>query len=207
MQIEILTGKVYPIKIDTSSLALYCCGMIKRTHNIDDLRLLLDYNPQDGKFVWLERPLSAFCSYRGFRTWNSRYSGKVAGTLSPDGYFSISIFKCRFLAHRLAWAIYHGKWPENDIDHINGVRGDNRIDNLRSVTRAENRKNSALHGRNTSGTSGVSWFTPASLWRARINVDGKEIALGYFKTKEEAIASRKKAEVQYNFHPNHGRLQ
>lgn len=196
----------YPVEFDTSDLALYCNVMANRTHDINDLRSLLNYNPESGEFTWLERPRDSFFSYRGFRTWNARYAGKVAGTLT-DGYFLISIFKRQFLAHRLAWAIYHGEWPENDIDHINGIRSDNRIVNLRSVTRAENRKNSALSGRNTSGVSGVGWFSPASLWRARIHVDGKEISLGYFKTKDEAIASRKKAEVYYNFHPNHGRAK
>ena len=207
MQIELLSGTTYPVGIDTSYITRYCFGMTKRTHNIDDLRLLLSYNSQNGEFVWLERPLSSFVSYRGFRTWNSRYAGKVAGTLSSDGYFAISIFKQRFLSHRLAWAMHHDEWPENDIDHINGVRSDNRIDNLRSVTRSENRKNAALHGRNTSGVSGVNWFSPASLWRARIGVDGETIDLGYFKTKDEAIISRKKAESHYNYHPNHGRAQ
>lgn len=196
----------YPIKIDTSYPMVYCNVMDKRTHDIDSLRELLNYNPENGELIWRERPRSLFVSERGFRTWNARYAGKVAGT-SFDGYYLISIFKRQFLAHRLAWAIYHGEWPKNDIDHINGVRSDNRIVNLRSVTRSENRKNSALHGRNTSGVSGVDWFTPASLWRARINVDSKSIHLGYFKTKNEAIASRKKAEVDYNYHPNHGRAK
>jgi hypothetical protein len=196
----------YPIGVDTRRRNAYSERMAHK-HRTADIGLLLEYLeycPDTGRLLWRERARERFSTLRGYATWNSRYAGKEAGT-PFTGYISISIHKNRILAHRIAWAMYFGEWPEADIDHINGDRRDNRIKNLRSVSRGENRKNSAMHSRNTSGVSGVDWFKPAQLWRARIHDDGKEITLGYFKDMDSAVAARKAAEPKYGYHPNHGR--
>jgi hypothetical protein len=220
LQIPILSGVYtndkadfrasYPVLIDFGNLIRYASFFIgkrkmKRTDlTPQELQRRLDYNPETGNFIWLPVKRENFTSDRIHKSWNSRYAGKRAGT-PFQGYVMISINKRHFLAHRLAWFHFYGFWPQADIDHINGDRSDNRISNLRDVTRLENRRNSSMHGRNKSGTSGVDWFKPASLWRARIYDAGKEVNIGYFKSKEEAVAARLAAQPQYKYHENHGR--
>jgi hypothetical protein len=115
------------------------------------------------------------------------------------------IFGTVYLAHRVIWAMQTGAWPEAQIDHISGVRHDNRWLNLRSVTRAENQKNMQVRSDNTSGYSGIGWSERTRKWRTRIFVDGKEHHIGDFHDINDAIAARKAAEAEHGFHPNHGR--
>ena len=175
------------------------------------LRLLIDYDPETGALVWRVRDVSFFTdgersAIHCMRVWNARYAGNPAfkGKTSK-GYFRGGIFSRRYLAHRVAWAICSGAWPENDIDHINGKRSDNRIANLRTATRQENCKNSAIGIKNTSGTIGVSWSENKSRWVAQLSKNGKRKHIGYFKSKDEAISARVKASAQCGYHANHGR--
>ena len=106
------------------------------------------------------------------------------------------------MAHRLAWLYVYGCWPD-EIDHINQIRDDNRIANLRSVDRTTNCQN-ASRQKSESGVTGlVKRYT--GKWEARIQVNKKYIYLGIFSTKSEAIAARKAANVKYGFHENHGK--
>jgi hypothetical protein len=91
----------------------------------------------------------------------------------------------------------HGVWPEDQIDHINRDRADNRIENLREVTNKQNQQNRSTNSDNTSGHTGVSWYKPYSKWRAQIKHNHKVIHLGYFTNIEDAIAARKAAEKLY----------
>ena len=91
-----------------------------------------------------------------------------------------------------------------DIDHINGVKTDNRINNLRLVTRSINLQNASMRCHNTSGFNGVSWHKSTKKWRAQIRVDGKSIHLGVFSNKKDAIAARIKANIKYGFSERHG---
>ena len=109
-----------------------------------------------------------------------------------------------FKAHRVIWALYYGEWPTNQIDHKNHIRSDNRIDNMTDVQNAENCKNKVLSRFNTSGVHGVHYFKRRQNWQVYINSGGKRINLGYFVSKDDAIATRKAAEIKYGFHPNHG---
>lgn len=166
---------------------------------------LLEYEPGTGLLYWKERPVELFTEPRFARAWNTRYAGKQAITSDNGlGYKIGSIFGRHFLAHRLAWAISYGEWPDI-IDHINGNPGDNRIANLRSVTATENSCNTRLYKKNTSGHVGVTWSSTANKWAAQISINRKAIFLGVFDDKNAAIAARKRAEAELGFHPNHGR--
>ena len=157
------------------------------------LKSLLDYNPETGKFIWKVSK-------------NNRVKcGSEAGAIDFYGYRVIGIDKKRYLAHRLAWLWYYGRWPEDQIDHINHNPDDNRIENLREVSNQENHKNQSLSCNNTSGRIGVYWFSKTKRWNAKIQVNGKNIHLGFFKEKEDAIKAMKEAEAKYKFHKNHGR--
>lgn len=100
-----------------------------------------------------------------------------------------------YLAHRLAWFYVYGEWPKNQIDHINRIKTDNRIFNLRDVDNSTNQHNNALRKHNTSGTTGVMNCKSRNCWGAQIYVNNKRIYLGIYKTKEDAILARKKYEA------------
>ena len=130
---------------------------------------------------------------------------RVAGSLS-EGYRRVSIQGKSTGAHRVAWFLHYGKWPDGFIDHINHDRSDNRIGNLRLVSRSDNARNQKLHSHNVSGFNGVSYHKKRQEWRAVIQVDGKKKWVGAFKTKGEAIAARQIANMVYGFHENHGEV-
>jgi len=107
------------------------------------------------------------------------------------------------MAHRLIWRYKTGKFPKHQIDHIDHNRNNNVFSNLREVSNQDNAKNSSKNKNNTSGTVGVSKGKRGK-WRAHIKVDYKYISLGEHINIEDAIIARKKAEVKYKFHKNHG---
>lgn len=175
------------------------------------LKKLLRYEPETGKLFWRRRPVEMFddtgsgqeanCS-----TWNKRFSGKEALiTVNNTGYLSGRILGAKHLSHRVIWAMETGTWPKGQIDHVNGVRTDNRISNLRDVSHTENQKNAKRRSDNSSGVTGVSWLKHSSKWSAQIKHEGKQIYLGLFDSLDDAIEARKAAEVKYRFHKNHGR--
>lgn len=132
--------------------------------------------------------------------------GTKAGTLHPNGYIQISINYRRYLAHRLAWLYVYGEWPPREIDHINHIRSDNRICNLRAADRIDNLKNRSLQKNSMSGITGVSWHAARRKWIAAIMVNKKYIHLGYFENIEDARDVRKQADIKYGFHENHGKV-
>ena len=93
--------------------------------------------------------------------------------------------------HRLAWFMTHGSWPENEVDHVNGDKTDNRIENLRKATRSENMRNCGMKRNNTSGFKGCRLREKG--WQARITLQGKQHHLGFFKTAAEASAAYEEA--------------
>ncbi|MDE2436463.1 MAG: HNH endonuclease [Sphingomonadales bacterium] len=137
--------------------------------------------------------------------WNAIHAGSVAGGVGNHGYIQVGFAGCRYMAHRIAWAIYHGAWPEDQIDHINQDRTDNRILNLRSVSQTENSRNAKMPKNNTSGFTGIGWHKRDQKWAAYICCDGRQRSLGCFHDLNDAIAVRKAAERAANFHVNHGR--
>lgn len=173
---------------------------------IEILHQLLICDPETGTLTWRVRALEFFKCERDCNAWNSTWAGKPAlASDTGSGYLSGAILGEHYRAHRVIWAMHYGYWPPDEIDHDNRVKNDNRISNLVLATHIENRKNFPLSTRNTSGIVGVYWTKANLKWLASIGVDRKLIHLGYFDYKPDAIAARKAAEVQYGFHPNHGK--
>lgn len=174
------------------------------------LHQLLICDFETGFLTWRRRNADFYED--GFRSaarsadiWNSRWAGRPALTANRTGYRAGQILKKSYIAHRVIWAMYTGAWPVGQIDHINGIRTDNRIVNLRDVSRQDNYRNASISKNNTSGALGVSWDARSGKWRAQITVDHKKKYLGTFSSKSEAVLVRKAAEAGYGFHPNHGR--
>lgn len=181
---------------------------MKRVLSIEDLRTLLVYTPETGWLVWRERDPRWFkgAGERAAARWNSRFAGQPAlnSASASHGYFDGAVLGVGVLAHRVAFAIFHGRWPVG-VDHIDGDRRNNRICNLREVTQAENMRNVKLRSDNKTGVAGV-WPLKRGGWRARIKRDGIITDLGVFPTIEDAAEARRIAKQRLGFHANHGRV-
>lgn len=177
------------------------------THKIPPQEVLaqrLRYDPDSGKLFWLEWSDAP-------KGWNERLAGKEAYTCKHGkgytyGTMTIKdgdrVVAYRSYSHRTVWKMAYGNEPEF-IDHINGDRQDNRLENLRSVTRQENAINKRLKKGNKSGHHGV-WETKEGSWRAFIGLGGKLTQIGTYPTKEFALVARQAAEKVLGFHENHG---
>lgn len=174
--------------------------------SIETLQEALSYNPETGVLTWRKRPLHHFKSENARNRCNTLFAGQPAFTsLNNTGYLHGLCNRVPLLAHRVAWALTYGLWPDGQIDHIDGDRTNNRIVNLRDATGQENSKNRQLRSDNKSGCVGVQWHKKTQKWRAFISgADGLK-HLGVFTNLDEAIAARKAAEREHDFHPNHGR--
>lgn len=156
------------------------------------LKELLHYDPETGIFTWIARILS-----QGRTT---RLAGRIAGSINKiTGYRFIGINRKTFLASRLAWLYMEGYFPENDIDHINRIRHDDRWANLRHVAHQCNSRNCKKRIDNTSGITGVYWDTKRQKWCAHVVILNKKFHLGYFASKIDAARARWNAEVRHNF--------
>ena len=151
------------------------------------LKELLNYNPETGIFTW---------------NINVRYDvkpGAVAGCKNKEGYTVIKIHNKSYKAHRLAFLYMEGYLPENQVDHIDRDRKNNKWCNLRHVSRSCNIKNSKIRADNLSGVTGVSWHKRIQKWISRISVNEKRICLGYYKSFKDAVLSRWEAEKKHNY--------
>ena len=177
------------------------------------LKECLHYNKETGVFTWKERPSRHFSSERRANATNLKFAGKMAGTivdLGPKGYVKkyvrIGMLGRKYLAHRLAWLYETGEFPADETDHVNGEGTDNRFDNLRPVSKHENRKNLRIYSGNKSGCCGVWFDKNKRKWRVRIGSGINLVYIGYFDTIFGAVCARKSAEKQYGYHENHGRV-
>ena len=173
------------------------------------LRKVLRYDPETGYLFWRNRTPDMFNGRPGdsvvlCRKWNARHAGNRALSSSSNGYRVGRIFGEPYSAHRVIWAMLNGSWPENEIDHENKDRSDNRDSNLRDVSHQENTQNRKLSSTNTSGASGVYWRKDCNKWMVLIPFNGKMKSLGSFIEKSSAIEARKSAEIELGFHPGHG---
>lgn len=170
----------------------------------EQLRQLLRYEPDTGKLFWLPRPESMFKKPRRGKSWNTQNANKEAFKAFGKRYKVGCIFRRSYLAHRVAYAVYHGHWPKEQIDHINGDGFDNRITNLREASPTENMRNKRMHKTNTSGHNGVYFCDTNKNWRSFIYIGNKRKDLGRFTNIEDAIAARKAAEEGHGFTERHG---
>ena len=121
-------------------------------------------------------------------------SSEKAVGYKRDGYLRCTIKKKSFNVHRICWFLHSGKWPDDQVDHIDGDRSNNKISNLRSATNQQNCFNTKKYSNNRSGFKGVSFHKKSGKWRAQIRYQ-YVIHLGYFDKVEEASAAyEKKAE-------------
>lgn len=150
------------------------------------LRELLNYNPETGDFVWL-KTASAKAT-----------KGSVAGCLyHPRNYRIIRVDQVRYPAHRLVWLYVHGRWPSNEIDHINANPSDNRLANLREATVTQNKQNTGPHKDAQSGLKGMWYRRERSRWVAQIVVGGELKRLGSFRDKLAAARAYDEAARKY----------
>lgn len=163
--------------------------MAKQILTAERLREVLNYNPETGAFT---------------RRWIVGSSVKVgvqAGAIEPSGYRKIVVDEGKHFAHRLAWLHVTGAWPEHCIDHINGIKSDNRFVNLRDVQHAINVQNRRKV--KTGSSSGILGVSPtgrvANPWRAVIGLNGSKFCLGSFPTQELAYAAY--IEAKRRLHP------
>lgn len=162
------------------------------------LRKLLRYDPETGLLYWRKRPAEMFNSNGRSKeasaaTWNGAYAGKEAFFIGPLGYRTGYIFNKAVLAHRVVWAMHYGRWPSDQIDHINLDRADNRICNLREANSSQNSLNSPLSKNSTTGYKGVAWDAFYGRYVARICVRKKKYFLGRFDCPREAHEAYVKA--------------
>lgn len=150
-----------------------------------ELRALLDYDPETGVFTWRARAKNS-------GAFNTNFAGKIAGN-NNSGYWQIEIFGKAYKAHRLAWLYAHGEWPKFELDHENLNKIDNRIKNLRPATRSQNEMNKKVRSDSRSGQKGVWLHKRLGRWTSQIVLNGKRRHLGLFDSIEDAAAAYRKA--------------
>jgi hypothetical protein len=158
-----------------------------RNLTVQRVRDVLDYEAGSGVFRW-KKQLAA----RG-------KVGTVAGNVADaTGRRTIRIDGELYLEHRLVWLYVHGRWPVDQIDHVDGNAGNNRLNNLREATNQQNNFNKGLPKNNTSGIKGVSWDTARQKWTARIRIHGKVKCLGRYASKDAAAYAYRAVAERYH---------
>lgn len=153
------------------------------------IRKIFRYDPETGHIYWLVS--------RG-----RKGVGSIAGSKTASGYFQIGIDGYDVKSHRVAYCLYYGRWPDCEIDHVNRVRSDNRIENLRDSNRCGNARNLSKPSHNTSGIKGVGFCKQTGRWTAWIWVNNKKIWLGRHATKE--IAQKHYLAASEKYHKEFG---
>lgn len=179
---------------------------------IRELKDLLRLDEHSGRLYWLPRSPHHFAASKRIssetrgKQWNRLYACKEAFfTADTNGYLHGFLKNTILSTARVVFAMHTGSWPQQHIDHINGIKTDNRPINLRDVSRANNMRNRALSSNSTTGINGVSFH--AGKYDAYVTDDGKKRHLGRFDDISSAVATRHNAEKQLGYHDNHGRRQ
>lgn len=155
------------------------------------LKSILEYDQNTGVFKWIKRLSKRV------------HVGDIAGHLVDDGYVLIGIGRSVYRAHILAWLYVHGEYPNSQIDHINQNKQDNRILNLRLVSKKQNMENRGSQKNNTTGFKGVSWHKQRKKFVAWIKHNGKQRYLGIYASAEQAYSAYQKAAAELHTHNPH----
>jgi hypothetical protein len=151
----------------------------------ETVRKLFHYDAESGILLW------RYGNGKNVKPWQQ------AKSLNGQGYCTVKVNGTNYRVHRLIWLYVYGDFPKEDIDHKNRIRNDNRLCNLRAVSRTDNCQNISLPNHNKSGHIGVSWFDLRKTWTVYVKVNKKNKWLGYYKNLDDAIAARKAGEKQY----------
>lgn len=175
------------------------------------VRELLDYDPETGLFFWKERNIAWFEDGKRWKAhhkkqaWNKKWAGKVAfSNNNSEGYLQGVLLGNNVKAHRVVWLWMFGENPFGEIDHKDGDRSNNSLENLRDVTKSQNQRNTFIRKTNKSGRVGVYFHKASNKWSANIRDDRTQVHLGVFTSKEEAIKCRQLAEIKYGYDKRHG---
>jgi hypothetical protein len=166
----------------------------------------MEMNYEQVKSLFLYNPKTGVLTNKIDRNYRAKAGTEAGGIDSSNGYRYVKVGGKSFKVSRISWLMHYGEWPKNQIDHINGVRDDNRIENLRDVTNQENHKNRKMPKNNLSGVIGVHWYKPRGKWCAYIRANGRRRHLGYFTDLKIASNHRLIAECIHGYHDNHGRV-
>jgi len=131
------------------------------------------FHYEDGNLIWKKKIA------------HNTIIGKIAGRTYDIGYKSIGLYGKEYMSHRLVFMFHHGYFPK-EVDHIDGNKSNNRIENLRPATHSENLKNQKIRTTNVSGHKNVGWVKREQKWRVRITVNFKDKHIGYFSDRELA---------------------
>jgi hypothetical protein len=167
----------------------------------EKLKAMFAHDLLTGALIWRHRPVTDFKSDDIARSWNERFAGTEAGSVNSRGYVRVRIGMSSYLVHRVVWMMANGSLPDV-LDHINGIRTDNRLENLRPSTALQNARHMRVGP--TGGSICVGVVKRGRKWMAYIGDGGPNKHLGYFASRHEAIAIRKCAEIARGYDRNHG---
>lgn len=162
-----------------------------------------------GELTWKFRPRSHFETDFAYNTINPRQLGRVAGSISKNGYWTVGVRglgekKKILYRHRIVYAMYHGVWPDKTVDHHDGNILNNCVSNLRPASQSTNTKNQRLRNTNKSGLHGVRWYPRYDAWHSTGTYNYEIFHLGYHKDFFDAVCSRKSWEMGKEFTRRHG---
>lgn len=181
-----INGNLDDNRLENLSMDSMARGKRDNPLDVERLREVLNYDPETGIFRWKISPR------------NRTLPGDIAGFKNDSGYMLCTIDQQTIRLHRAAWALHYGEMPRKHIDHINGIRDDNRIENLRLATVSENCQNSALRKTSKTGVKGVHFRKDTGKFSVTITVNKKTMHLGCFDKIEDAKAARLRAEEIYH---------
>ncbi|MBK8772319.1 MAG: HNH endonuclease [Rhizobiales bacterium] len=152
---------------------------------IEEVNRMVSYCPVTGKLFWK------------INKQNSGGIGSECGRTNSAGYRRVVLHGCELKAHQVVWMLHHGEWPSGIVDHANSNKSDNRIENLRLATKAQNAANRKSNSNNTTGVSGVTFHKPTRKWVARIGLNMKRIHIGSFEKKDDAVKAYMAVSANY----------
>lgn len=172
------------------------------------IKELIIYNKETGIINWNPRTSKNAKNVACMKAFNTRFANKIAGNIKKNiktgrKYYEIKIFSKKYQSHRIIFLYMTGSFPKNEVDHIDGNGLNNKWENLREVNKSDNQRNRKLNKNNSTGCPGV-YRLANNKYRVKINHDNKELHLGYYNDLDTAIKIRKKYEIIFNYHINHG---